>query len=119
MILQDPELIEFFKDGGIVSANCPQIFIRMMEVSLLRIGNEIGKWSDEKCASTASKLIKLAETIGSRCTDAYNYDANEFCVLNHGDCWINNMMFKENEKGQPIDVLLVIFFFPHVYYNRD
>ncbi|KAG6798994.1 hypothetical protein HZU73_05797 [Apis mellifera caucasica] len=104
---KDPELIEFFKDGGIVSANCPQIFIRMMEVSLLRIGNEIGKWSDEKCASTASKLIKLAETIGSRCTDAYNYDENEFCVLNHGDCWINNMMFKENEKGQPIDVLLV------------
>ena len=119
MILQDPKLIEFFKDGGIVSANCPQIFIRMMEVSLLRIGNEIGKWSDEKCASTASKLIKLAETIGSRCTDAYNYDANEFCVLNHGDCWINNMMFKENEKGQPIDVLLVIFFFPYVYYIRD
>lgn len=80
----------------------------MMEVSLLRIANEIQKWSSEKYANAANKLIKLSSTIGTRCVDAYSYDVDEFCVLNHGDCWINNLMFRENEKGQPIEVLLVI-----------
>ena len=80
----------------------------MMEVSLLRIAEEMKKWSDVKCACTASKLIKLSETIGAECTHIYDYDVDEFCVLNHGDCWINNIMFKENEKGQPVELLLVI-----------
>ncbi|XP_076388321.1 uncharacterized protein LOC100883549 isoform X2 [Megachile rotundata] len=102
-----PAMIEAFRDGGIVSTKCPTSFIRMMEVSLLRIGKEIRTWSDEKCANTADKLFKLAKNIGPRCVDVYRYDPDEFCVLNHGDCWINNMMFRENEKGQPLENILV------------
>lgn len=30
-----------------------------------------------------------------------------FFVLNHGDFWIQNMMFKYDRNGHPIDVLLV------------
>ncbi|XP_050477926.1 uncharacterized protein LOC126867485 isoform X2 [Bombus huntii] len=104
---KDPQIIESFIDTGIVSTKCPKAFIRMMEVSLLRIANEIQRWSSEKYTSAANKLIKLSPTIGTRCIDVYNYDVDEFCVLNHGDCWINNLMFRENEKGQPIEVLLV------------
>lgn len=90
-----------------MSTKCPASYIRLIEVSLLRIGKQLQKWSDEECSASGGKLIKLAETIGARCMDAYNYDSDEFCVLNHGDCWINNMMFKENEKGEPVDLLLV------------
>ncbi|KAK9298560.1 hypothetical protein QLX08_008151 [Tetragonisca angustula] len=104
---EDPEIVDSFIDGGILSTKCPKTFIRMMEVSLLRIAEEMKKWSDVKCACTASKLIKLSETIGAECTHIYDYDIDEFCVLNHGDCWINNIMFKENEKGQPVELLLV------------
>ena len=104
---KDPEAIEWFKDSGIVSTKSPASYIRLMEVSLLRIGKQLQKWSDEECSASGGKLIKLAGTIGARCMDAYNYDSDEFCVLNHGDCWINNMMFKENEKGEPVDLLLV------------
>ncbi|XP_043260205.1 uncharacterized protein LOC122401857 [Colletes gigas] len=106
---KDPKLIESFKDGGIVSTKCPKAFFRLMEVSLLRIANEIQTWSDEKCARAAPKLINLAKTIGTQCVKVYEYDSNDFCVLNHGDCWINNIMFRENEKAQPEDVLLVDF----------
>ncbi|KAK1135280.1 hypothetical protein K0M31_008050 [Melipona bicolor] len=104
---KDPEMVKSFIDGGILSTKCPKSFIRMMEVSLLRIAEEMKKWSDEKCACTAGKLIKLSETIGEDCIHIYDYDNDEFCVLNHGDCWINNIMFEENEKGQPVELLLV------------
>ncbi|KAF3420470.1 hypothetical protein E2986_06128 [Frieseomelitta varia] len=104
---ENPEIVDSFIDGGILSSKCPKTFIRMMEVSLLRIAEQMKMWSDEKCARTASKLIKLSETIGAECVHIYDYDIDEFCVLNHGDCWINNIMFKENEKGQPVELLLV------------
>ncbi|XP_054016550.1 uncharacterized protein LOC128896965 [Hylaeus anthracinus] len=104
---KDPEIVESFRNGGVVSAKCPPSYLRLMEVSLLRIGREMLQWSDEKCVRAAAKLINLSKSVGRRCVEVYEYDSNEFCVLNHGDCWINNMMFKENEKGQPVDVLLL------------
>ncbi|KOC58860.1 hypothetical protein WH47_01384 [Habropoda laboriosa] len=104
---KNPEIMEHFKNGGIVSTKCPVTFSKLMEVSLVRIGNQIKQWSDERCVRAADKIIKLSETILPRCMDVYKYDFDEFCVLNHGDSWINNMMFVENEKGQPIDFLLV------------
>ncbi|OAD60426.1 hypothetical protein WN48_05397 [Eufriesea mexicana] len=106
-----PEMIERFKDGGIVTDKCSTLYMRMMEVSLLRMGTQMRKWPNEKCHSPAEKLIKLSETIGERCKEVNNYDEGEFCVLNHGDCWVNNMVFKENEKGQPTDLLLLDYQF--------
>lgn len=103
---EDPELVRSFTDG-IVSENCPVAFKRLMEVSLIRVGNTVARWSDEKCRRAAGKLSRLAETIGARCKDAYDYVPGEFCVLNHGDCWVNNMMFRENENGRPYDMILV------------
>lgn len=34
---------------------------------------------------------------------------NGFQVLNHGDNWINNMLFKSDKKGNPIDVKFIDF----------
>lgn len=101
-----------------MSIKCPTSFLRLMQVSLIRIGNEIRNWEDKKCANAADKLIKVAETVGTRCVDAYKYDPGEFCVLNHGDCWINNMMFRENEKGEPTDLLLVMNTFLYCVYRK-
>lgn len=32
-----------------------------------------------------------------------------FQVLNHGDIWLNNMMFKSDEAGNPLDVSMIDF----------
>ncbi|XP_017893376.1 uncharacterized protein LOC108632987 [Ceratina calcarata] len=104
---KDPKLIESFKDGGITTIKCPRSYFRLMEVSLLRIADQVRKWSNGEYSAAADKLLKLEKTIAERCMDVYNYDEDEFCVLNHGDCWTNNEMFVENENGEPTDFLLV------------
>lgn len=102
---KNPELIESYKDRGITSIKCPRNFFRMMEVSLSRIADQIRKWPEY--SSAADKLLELEKTIAERCINVYKYDEDEFCVLNHGDCWINNMMFVENETGEPTDLLML------------
>ncbi len=32
-----------------------------------------------------------------------------FCVLNHGDCWVNNFMFKVDESGNSTNVKMIDF----------
>ncbi|XP_076374821.1 uncharacterized protein LOC117220611 [Megalopta genalis] len=104
---KNPELVEQFKGNGIVAKECIKAFFRLMEVSLLRISEQIKSWPDEKCVKAAPKIAKMAESIVNDCIEAYEYDPDEFCVVNHGDCWINNIMFKENEKGEPVDLRMV------------
>ncbi|XP_029171302.1 uncharacterized protein LOC114940725 [Nylanderia fulva] len=105
---KEPKLIESFKTGGILSATCPESYMRLLEVSLLNMSKAIQGWADQKYnARIATKLDKLAKTIRDRCAVVYKYEPNEFCVLNHGDCWTNNIMFQENDNGKVSNVLMV------------
>ncbi|EFN71835.1 hypothetical protein EAG_13660 [Camponotus floridanus] len=102
---KEPKLIESFKSGGILSVNCPASFMRMSEVSLLNVSKAIRDWTDQKYAHIATKLDKLAKTFRIRCADIYEYEPNEFCVLNHGIILGLRMMADSKETEDFADVL--------------
>lgn len=101
--------VETFKSSGILSVNCPASFMRMSEVSLLNVSKAIRGWTDQKYAYIATKLDKLAKMFRNKYADIYKYEPDKFCVLNYGDCWINNIMFKENDNRKLNDILMVPF----------
>jgi len=39
--------------------------------------------------------------------DAHMLCEDEFNVINHGDCHMNNMLFKYDNNGKPIDQIFV------------
>nr|CAD7199941.1 unnamed protein product [Timema douglasi] len=61
----------------------------------------------------ADKLLRLSENIIDRYIEKMKSVEGDFNVLNHGDCWLNNMMFKYSETGQAIDHRFVDYQRPH------
>lgn len=56
----------------------------------------------------AKKLCNLANNFHKKGRELlYNYDPNEFNVINHGDFWINNILFKYDNEGTPIKAIFV------------
>nr|XP_024220138.1 uncharacterized protein LOC106682007 [Halyomorpha halys] len=61
-------------------------------------------WGKE-WADTADKLDEMTfEELSKRMRESADFDEDTFKCLNHGDCWNNNMMFKHNWEGRPIEI---------------
>ncbi|KAK8729511.1 hypothetical protein OTU49_008514 [Cherax quadricarinatus] len=70
---------------------------------------------------TASELAEAAgredmsewfRTLASQGTEVLinqTGEASVFDVISHGDCWINNLLFRDDNKGDPIEVMLLDF----------
>ncbi|XP_014281496.1 uncharacterized protein [Halyomorpha halys] len=68
----------------------------------------------EDWAETADLLGQITfEEFVRRMKNCANFGKDIFRCLNHGDCWNNNMMFKHNWEGKPIEIRFIDFQLPH------
>ncbi|KAK2578391.1 hypothetical protein KPH14_012560 [Odynerus spinipes] len=78
------------------------IFIQATK-SLVR---EARKWQ-ELDQKYVDKIEKISDVIYDKTADAVVLREDRFNVINHGDMWVNNMMFRYNDEGKPIAVIFI------------
>ncbi|ETN60248.1 Juvenile hormone-inducible protein [Anopheles darlingi] len=90
-----------------ISEDVPH-FYPLFQNSVVACGEQASTWPTTK-GRIAEKLLALERTIIAKGCQVYTRNERDwFSVLNHGDLWVNNVMYKvEPRTGKPLDVLLV------------
>lgn len=77
----------------------------MFDTSIPHLLNTVKKLENlEDCYEQIKKLsVNITDTIFKECA----VNEHEFNVLNHGDCWSNNIMFQYDSEGKLTETFLV------------
>ncbi|XP_030240310.1 uncharacterized protein LOC108654367 isoform X2 [Drosophila navojoa] len=93
----------FGKDPQIALALMESMFVSTQKIFLNNLQNfENCEQYHEKLETYFSKINKAFIEMGMPKPDEFN-------VINHGDCWVNNFLFKFDESGKVHDMLFVDF----------
>lgn len=72
---------------------------------LISVTKVAKKWSGYERISEIMLLIK--DKLFKRICKDFVYVEKDFNIITHGDIWSNNIMYKYNENGQPVDAIMV------------
>ncbi|XP_014474316.1 PREDICTED: uncharacterized protein LOC106744243 isoform X2 [Dinoponera quadriceps] len=92
---------------GMFSPDHPEELTKFFSLSLKSLAKEVTKWPEldkkysAKLDNFSKKIYKIGSKLSRQCDDDFN-------VINHGDFWVNNMLFKYSD-GKPIDHIFVDF----------
>ncbi|KAJ9583834.1 hypothetical protein L9F63_027326 [Diploptera punctata] len=71
---------------------------------------ELGKCSKLPASYYIDKLLKVTDNIVDRVREVVKPIKDSISVLNHGDCWVNNILFHYNSVTENIDDVKLIDF---------
>lgn len=85
------------------------VFHVMFETLCDALIEEVATWEGYEYYSR--KLKNVRRNLIANAQKAFDCNEGEFNVLNHGDLWTNNLMYKYDEAGNPVDSVLLDFQF--------
>ncbi|XP_076285070.1 uncharacterized protein LOC143211359 [Lasioglossum baleicum] len=93
---------------GIFNEEHPEDMSAFFNLGCAALADEIEKWP-ELGKRYADKIRAMANHMYELGIAAIKRRGDEFSVINHGDFWVNNMLFKYDENSKPIDHIFVDF----------
>lgn len=106
---QEPSVREHFSSGMLdenyIRTN--ERFINFMTLQLRTLANLVAKWTGYE--KLAEKLHRHCDNIKENLVLTGRAVPGEITVLNHGDLWVNNFMYKYHDElpTKPIDAIFV------------
>nr|XP_033331995.1 uncharacterized protein LOC117223692 [Megalopta genalis]XP_033331996.1 uncharacterized protein LOC117223692 [Megalopta genalis]XP_033331997.1 uncharacterized protein LOC117223692 [Megalopta genalis] len=93
---------------GMFSKEYPEEMSSFFTAGCKALAEEIETWPElEK--RYADKLRRLSDRIYDLGAASTKRRGDEFAVINHGDFWVNNMLFKYDQNSKPIQHIFVDF----------
>uniref|UniRef100_A0A336M1Q4 CSON009901 protein n=1 Tax=Culicoides sonorensis TaxID=179676 RepID=A0A336M1Q4_CULSO len=101
---QNPDVFRYHMEGGLTEVETPyHAFFRTVVNEFV---NTVVK-SDPNLNQYLSFMTDFSENIIENVKKVFTRSNNEFHVQNHGDAWMNNMLWKNDDQGNVIDVIVV------------
>ncbi|XP_046144692.1 uncharacterized protein LOC123988486 isoform X2 [Osmia bicornis bicornis] len=104
---KEPKYKEQYRKG-LFSRECPMEMQMFIGAIFTAMADEVEKWP-EFGKPYADKLRAFAPNLYRKGGEVTARKDNEFNVINHGDCWVNNMLFRYDDNGKPIQHIFVDF----------
>ncbi|XP_046672151.1 uncharacterized protein LOC124362040 [Homalodisca vitripennis] len=83
------------------------MYLPFTKSALKYFKNALGEM--EGCELATELVLSRADLVAESITDFCKPKANGLNVLNHGDVWINNLLFKKLNSGEVVDVKFIDF----------
>ncbi|XP_043283579.1 uncharacterized protein [Venturia canescens] len=107
---KDPTCIRNYQKGIYYKDCSPKIRAFVAE-AFKSLSTEVKNWP-ELDSSYSDKILNLMEVCYDKGIECSQTMESEFKVINHGDTWVNNLMFRDDKDGKVVDQIFLDFQIP-------